>query len=155
MNSFKIKLDGKRITSHNFCKVSWCSFRWTFNFVSSSLKCPDKTQLSNWNTQQAKVLSKHWYTQNSIPFFFFIPASYGVKTTKKHEIDFELSKTEHSKKTAFKNWYESADHLYKNLKIIKFQDLLRLNNCLLVCQLEQNKKLVATFPGLKHKEKHT
>ena len=72
-----------------------------------------------------------------------------VKTAKRHKINFELSKT------AFKNQYERADPLYKNLKIIKFQDPLRLNNCLFMCQLEQNKKLASTFPGLVYtKEKH-
>ena len=71
-----------------------------------------------------------------------MPASYGVKTTKKHKI-------------AFKNQYESADPLYKYLRIIKFQDLLRLNNCLFMCQLQQNKKLASAFPGLVYtKEKH-
>ena len=60
-----------------------------------------------------------------------------------------------TKKIAFKKQYESADPLYKSLEIIKFQDLLRLNNCLFMCQLEQNKKLAATFPGLVYaKEKH-
>ena len=53
-----------------------------------------------------------------------------------------------TKNKSFENKYEIADPLYKNLKIIKFQDLLRLNNCLFMCQLEQNKKLAATFPGL-------
>ena len=65
------------------------------------------------------------------------------------------SSKQSTKKIAFKNQYESADPLYKNLKIIKFQDLLWLNNCLFMCQLEQNKKLAATFPGLvSTKEKH-
>ena len=49
---------------------------------------------------------------------------------------------------AFKNQYNSADPLYKNLKIIKFQDCFQLNNCLFMCQLEQNKKLASTFIGL-------
>ena len=76
-----------------------------------------------------------------------------VKTTKRHKINFELSKTA-LKEIAFKNQYKSADLLYKNLKITKFQDPLRLNNCLFMCQLEQNKKLASTFPGLYTKEKH-
>ena len=60
-----------------------------------------------------------------------------------------------AKKIAFKNQYESADLLYKNVKIIKFQDLIRLSNCFFMCQLEQNKKLASTFPGLVcTKEKH-
>ena len=84
-----------------------------------------------------------------------MPASYWVKTTKKLKISFELSKTRALKKIAFKNQYESADPLYKNLKIIKFQDLLRLNNRLFMCQLEQNEKPASTFPGLVYtKEKH-
>ena len=39
----------------------------------------------------------------------------------------------------FKNQYENADPLYKNLTIIKFQDLLQVNKCLFMCQLEKNK----------------
>ena len=59
------------------------------------------------------------------------------------------------KKIESKKRYESADPLYKNLKILKFQDFLQLNNCLFMCQLEQNKKLAATFPGIVYtKEKH-
>ena len=50
-----------------------------------------------------------------------------------------------TKKIAFKNQYESADPLYKNFKIIKFQDLLQLNNRLVMCQLRQNKKRASTF----------
>ena len=59
------------------------------------------------------------------------------------------------RKLAFKNLYKSAGPLCKNLKIINFEDLLWLNNCLFICQLGQNKKLAATFPGLVYtKEKH-
>ena len=55
---------------------------------------------------------------------------------------------QNTQKQAFKDRYESAYHVYKSLKIIEFQDLFRLNNCLFMCQLEQNRKLAATFPGL-------
>ena len=54
-----------------------------------------------------------------------------------------------------RNNYESDDSLYKNLKILNFQDIVLLKNCLFMCQLEQNKKLAAIFPGLVYtKEKH-
>ena len=101
-NSFKIKLDRKRSFPTTSVKISWCSFRWTLNLVSSNLTCPGEIQLSNWNTQQAKVPSKHsyiyskWYTILSLKLIFFMPASYGVKTMKP-KINFELSKIEHSK----------------------------------------------------------
>ena len=50
---------------------------------------------------------------------------------------------------------KQANPPYKICKIIKFQDLLQLNNCWFMCQLKQNKKLAATFLGLVYtKEKH-
>ena len=59
------------------------------------------------------------------------------------------------KKIAFKSQYEGSNILYKSLKIIKFQDLFQLNNCLFMCQLEQNKKIPATFPEFVYtKKKH-
>ena len=66
--------------------------------VTSNLTYPDETQLSNWNPQHPKITDKHWYTKNGIPLSVwnsFVSASYGVKTTKKHKINSELSKTEH------------------------------------------------------------
>ena len=65
------------------------------------------------------------------------------------------SSNQSTQKIAFKNAFESVDPLYKNLKILKFQDYPQLNNCLFMWELEQNKKLAATFSGLLHtKEKH-
>ena len=127
-NSFKTEVNGKAI-SHNFCEISWCSFIWTFNLVSSNLTCPDETQSSNRNTQQAKVPSKHSYTWNgiytilSLELIFFMPAGYGVKTTKKQN-QFWTLENRALEKIAFKNRYESADPLYKNLKIIRFKKCL-------------------------------
>ena len=66
-----------------------------------------------------------------------------------------MSKNTFIAEVTFKKQYKSADPLYKNLKIIKFQDLLQLSNCLFMCQLEQNKTIAATFPGFVYtKEKH-
>ena len=147
----------KKTISHNFCETSWCSFRWTFNLVNSNLTYQDKTQPSNWN-QQAEVPSKHSYIENGIPYSLWnsFSLSLPVMGSQKQRNTKSIWKTEHSK-IAFKNRYEREDlhPLYKNLKIIKFQDLLRLNNCLFMCQLEQNVKLAETFPGLTYtKENH-
>ena len=49
----------------------------------------------------SKLYSKQTYMYSKqctilfLELIFFMPASYGVKTTKKHKINFELSKTEH------------------------------------------------------------
>ena len=40
--------------------------------------------------------------------------------------------------------------VYKDLKILKFKDLLHLQNCLFVLQIEQNKTLAKSFATLKH-----
>ena len=77
------------------------------------------------------------------------------QNNKETQNKFRNSAKQSTNKIAHKSQYERADPLYKNFKIIKFQDLLRLNNCLFMCHLEQNKKLASTFPGLVYtKEKH-
>ena len=59
------------------------------------------------------------------------------------------------KQSTQKKKKKQANPPYKICKIIKFQDLLQLNNCWFMCQLKQNKKLAATFLGLVYtKEKH-
>ena len=137
-----------------------------FQSSKSNLLCPDETQPSiNWTVgigllSKVRYLpSKHSYTQNgsytilSLKLILFrpMPASYGVKTTNTKSVlnsPKQSTQKKKQKKTAFKNRYKSTDPLYKNLKIIKFQDLLRLKNCLFMYQFKQNKKLAATFPGL-------
>ena len=89
-----------------------------------------------------KVPHKHSYTQNGIPFSLwnsfslFLPVM-GLKQQRNTKSILNSPK-QTTEKIVFKNRYESADSLYKNLKVIKFQDLLRLNNCLFMCQLAQN-----------------
>ena len=53
----------------------------------------------NWNTQQAKgtkqtLMYSDWYTILFFELIFFMPASYGVKTTTKQKINFKISQTE-------------------------------------------------------------
>ena len=40
--------------------------------------------------------------------------------------------------------------MYKDLKILKFKDLLHFQNCLSVSQIEQNQTLAKSFVALKH-----
>ena len=79
------------------------------------------------------------------------------EAVKKHKSNDELSKTEHSRKQYLKNT-KKVQILSKMYKILRFQDLLRLNNCLYLCvnsQFEQNLKLAATISGIVYsEEKH-
>ena len=52
------------------------------------------------------------------------------------------------KKITVKEFHHPADPLYQDLKILKFKDLLHLQNCLFVLQIEQNQTLVKSFVTL-------
>ena len=93
-------------------------------------------QPSNWKTQEANVPSKRSYTQNSyihhsyirILFSIWNPSSLCLLVMGSKQQRNTKSISNPSKQSTqvivFRNRYESADHLHKNLKIIKFQDLL-------------------------------
>ena len=54
------------------------------------------------------------------------------------------------RKIAFKKSNDPVSELYKDFKILKFCDLVQLQNCLFMVQLEQNEKLAKSFTELKH-----
>ena len=54
------------------------------------------------------------------------------------------------RKISFKKRFDPVEPLYKELNILKFRDMVHLQNCLFMSQIEQNQKLAETFPALKH-----
>lgn len=54
----------------------------------------------------------------------------------------------------FKKLHNSAHPIYKELSILKFQDLISLQNCLFMFQTEQSESLAKYFPGLKYCGEH-
>ena len=54
------------------------------------------------------------------------------------------------RKITFKKFHDPVNPLYKDLKILKFKDLIHLQNCLFVLQIEQNQTLAKSFVTLKH-----
>ena len=53
------------------------------------------------------------------------------------------------RKISFKKLHDPTAQLYKDLKLLKFCDIVHLQNCLLMNQTEQNEKLVRSFSKLK------
>ena len=49
--------------------------------------------------------------------------------------------------------HHSIKHIYKDHKILKFADILKVQNCLFMYQVEQNNALAASFPALHYKDK--
>ena len=53
-------------------------------------------------------------------------------------------------KITFKKYPDPSNPIYKELKILKFADLLHIRNCLFISQIEQNDSLAKSFATLKH-----
>ena len=98
-NSFKIKLDVKILFPTN--SVKYFGALLDEHLTSS----PQISYVQMKLNRVIGILSKLRYQANIyvlkqyiilfLDFIFFMSASYGDKTTKKHKIKFELSKTEH------------------------------------------------------------
>ena len=54
------------------------------------------------------------------------------------------------RKITFKKLHDPVNPFYEDLKILKFKDLLHLQNCLFVSQIEENQTLGKSFATLKH-----
>ena len=54
------------------------------------------------------------------------------------------------KKITFKKRYDSANSIYKEFHILKFKNLIYLQNRLFMLQIKQNKQIAASFLGLKY-----
>ena len=61
------------------------------------------------------------------------------------KITYKTFRTEHSGKLN-----GPVNPLYKDINVLKFKDLLHLQNCLFVLQIEQNQTLAKSFVTLKH-----
>ena len=55
----------------------------------------------------------------------------------------------------FKKYYNRIICVYKECKILKYPNILNLQNCLFVYQIQHSPKLSASFPDLHAKDKHS
>ena len=58
------------------------------------------------------------------------------------------------RKVTFKKRHDPISCVYKESKILKFADILNLQNCLFMYQIQHNPKLSASFPAIHAKDKH-
>ena len=54
------------------------------------------------------------------------------------------------RKITFRKLQDPINDVYKDFKILKFPDLVHLQNCLFMSQIEQNEKFAESFTHLKH-----
>ena len=57
------------------------------------------------------------------------------------------------RKINFKKFHYPIKHIYKDHKILKFADILKVQNCLFMYQVEQNNALATSFPAHQSKDK--
>ena len=63
------------------------------------------------------------------------------------------------RKIYFKKFHHPIQYIYKDhikniYKILKFIDILKVQNCLFMYQVEQNNALATSFPALQSRDKH-
>ena len=58
------------------------------------------------------------------------------------------------RKISFKKFLHSIKHIYKDHKILKFTDILKVQDCLSMYQVKQNNALATSFSALHSKDKH-
>ena len=135
-NPFKIKLNGKRLFPTS-------SVKYLGVLLHEHLMCsPQILHVQMKLNQAVGKLTKLRYQANihilktiyhSLFETHLIYVCQLGQNNKETQKKFRTLQNRALKKIAFKRQYESADPLYKNLKTIKFQYLLCLNNCLFMC----------------------
>ena len=83
--------------------------------------------------------------------------NYGAKknqTNNETIIAFQKLQNRALRKITFKKHYDPISCVYKKCKILKFPDILNLENCLFMYQVQHNPKLSGSFPALHAKDKH-
>ena len=99
-NSFKIKLDGKRLFPTSSVKYLGVlldePLTWSPQISHVQMKLNQATGIFNKLRYQANIdILKTIYHSLFGTHLIYTCQLWGVKTTKKHKINFELSKTEH------------------------------------------------------------
>ena len=80
--------------------------------------------------------------------------NYGAKKTNETITTFQKLQDRAFRKITFKKRHDRISSVYKECKILKFPDILNLQNCLFMYQIQHSPKLSASFPTLYAKDKH-
>ena len=80
--------------------------------------------------------------------------NYGAKKNNETITTFQKLQNRVLRKITFKKRHDRISCVYKECKILKFLDILNLQNCLFMYQIQHSPKLSASFPALYAKDKH-
>ena len=151
-HSFKFKLDGKRL-------VPTHSVKYLGVLIDEHLL---------WNKQVAQIkmrlnfaigmLSKLWINANfhilktTYHSLFELHLQHGTQLWgQKNNVTitaFQKLQNCVCRKITFKRHHNCINCVYKECKILKFLNILNLQNCLFMCQIQHSPKLSTSFPTL-------
>ena len=113
-----------------------------------------KAKPNNWNSQETKVQHQVTYFENCLSRFIWItsatlPPTLGQENCV-NQNNIQKLQNRTLRKITFEKPHDPVNPLYKDLKILKFEDFLHLQNCLFVTKIEQNQRRAKYFVSLKH-----
>ena len=76
--------------------------------------------------------------------------AYKLSQPKKNKKKIQKLQNRTLRKILFKKQQDSIRQYYKELEILKFSNLLYLQNCLFMSQIETSQKVAKSFADLKH-----
>ena len=153
-HNVKFKLDGKRLTPTSTVKYLGVlldyHLLWSkqINHVTTKLNLAIHILSTLRNNTSLKTLKMTYFSLFSSHLLYGSQLWGHTNLTNQSEI--QKLQNRALRKILFKKQQDSIRQYYKELQILKFPDLLYLQNCLFISQIETNKKLANSFADLKH-----
>ena len=150
----KFKLDGKRLTPVNTVKYLGIllgeHLQWSKQLAHVEVKLNHGIGISsklrhNTNLKTLKIVYHSLFASD---------LRYGAQpwgqANKESQNKIQVIQDRALRKISFKKLHDSTAKLYKNLKVLKFCEIVHLQNCLFMNQIEQNEKFAKSFSELKY-----
>ena len=153
-HTLKLKLDGKRLSSSKLVKYLGVlldeHLQWNDQLAHVKIKLNRAIGIlckirHNANPTILKVVYHSLFGSNLL-----YGAQLWGQTNLANQNSIQVLQNRAIRKICFKKPTKAVSGDFKKFGILKFHDLIKLQNCLFICQLEQDEQLAKTFPALKH-----
>ena len=152
--SIKFKLDGKRLTPVNTVKYLGIlldkHLHWSKQLAHVQVKLNRGIGIlsklrHNTNLKTLKIVYHSLFAS-----YLQYGAQLWGQANKESQNKIQVIQNRALRKISFKKLHDPTAQLYKDLKLLKFCDIVHLQNCLFMNQIEQNEKLAKSFSELKY-----
>ena len=157
-HSFKFKLDGKRLVPAH--SVKYLGVLIDENLLWNRQIAQIKMRLNRaiGMLSKLRINTKFNILKTAYHSLFESHLQYGTQLwgQKNNETITTFQKLQNRalRKINFKKRHDRISCVYKECKILKFPDILNLQNCLLMYEIQHRPKISASFPALHAKDKH-